>query len=89
MRHLSLTHRISSTAQRAALCGVLLVGLVGCNLGMPRFFQPGHKNEQALRATFHDPYGDPSLGQDISGARPIDYRVPRPTPVKNQWFFDR
>lgn len=58
----------------------------GCNVSRPDLFHPGHIYEQQLRATYHDPYGDPDNGPKIPGSRPPDYRVPRAEPVRSQWF---
>ena len=73
-----------------ALLGLvaLLLGS-GCNVAMPQLFRPGNVREQQLRATFHDPYGSPSIGPEIAGGRPIDFLQPRTQAVQAQWFLDQ
>ena len=65
---------------------IFLVAMAGCNVTIPSLRHPGHLYTQQLRATYHDPYGQPDVAPAIEGGRPEGYERPRAVPVQAQWF---
>jgi hypothetical protein len=70
----------------------LLGTLVGCqDIGLPHLFDPSSASQKVAEATKYDPYPDPTLGPDITGARPRGFLNPRPDPdasklqIKGPW----
>jgi hypothetical protein len=60
---------------------VSLSALVGCqDIGLPQLFDPRSESQKLAEAKKFDPYPDPTLGQDITGARPRGFLNPRPDP---------
>jgi hypothetical protein len=68
------------------LCVLALSG-AGCSTTEPLGLRYGpHQNVELQRrdAQVVDPYPLPSVGPDITGARPRDFDVPRSEPVRTQ-----
>ncbi|HTQ37507.1 MAG TPA: hypothetical protein VMJ32_00675 [Pirellulales bacterium] len=59
----------------------LVCALAGCaNTDLPTLCNPGSQAYQVAVAKKFDPYPDPTVGGDMTGARPRDYTNPRANP---------
>lgn len=66
------------------LAGVSLLASAGCGAARPNWFSPGNAGYQQRRAERFDPYPEPGIGPDVTGARPREFRNPRSEPVRTQ-----
>jgi len=55
----------------------------GCaSVSMPNWNCPGTAAEQRCRAEVYDPYPEAQVGPPVVGARPLEYQIEVPEPVK-------
>jgi hypothetical protein len=64
------------------LIGLLLSATIGCEPGFvfPTLCDPRSESQKLAQARKFDPYPDPTVGGDMTGARPRDFTNPRPDP---------
>ncbi|HZZ29649.1 MAG TPA: hypothetical protein VFE46_16750 [Pirellulales bacterium] len=64
-----------------ALEVMLASALTGCaGTGLPMLYDPRPESQKLVEANKYDPYPDPTVGGDITGARPRGFINPRPDP---------
>lgn len=68
-----------------SLAGLAAV-LLGCTgTGGPSWFRPGPAQYQQRKAERFDPYAQPDIGPDVTGARPREYDRPTAEPARSRW----
>ena len=75
---------VRRTIYLGAMCTVLaaMSVLSGCASNRPDLRNPGTSQQQQMRATVHDPFGDNDVAPEIVGGRPRDYARQSPEPVR-------
>ena len=68
------------------LFGGLMTALIGCRIERPQLRRPGTIEQQRIRATIFDPYGDPNAAPPIEGARPRGYAQPLTESERSRLF---